>query len=220
MRFRQYMSIILFLSLHFPLFVQKLRGEYPDYSMEQVQTIFIEPFALIDIYNSPSIRIGTEYPLNRFYTFTATLGTYGSIASTAIKLEAKRYFNFDYNRRYYLSLQYFYKHANYGVSDYLPDSIDRSKSIKDIDYRVDKFATGISINGGMMGFHKHRIVVEGYVGVGLRYRSAALEDITHDKQELLYHYHESIIDNATNSPGAYWAPEILLGMRIGWRYKK
>lgn len=190
-----------------------------NYSMKLMNTIFIEPIALIDGYNGSSLRIGTEYSFNRRYTVTATVGTYFSMPYYMLKLEAKRYFDFNADERYYLSLQYFYKHNNHILHDYIPDSLDRNKHIEDVTYHIEKFATGISLNGGYVKFHKHGLIIEGYTGIGMRYRVGNLHDITHDKQELLFHYHEDTAGNFTDSPGTGWIFEILLGMRIGWRYK-
>ena len=187
-----------------------------DYTNLRLRYFFIEPISLIDVYNGSSIRLGTEYSINKHYAANVTLGTYWG-TYYLLKLEMKRYVAFRGKERYYLSLQYFYKHTDLGV-------VDNSKTIPkgspgyDINYNVNKYASFINVNAGLITFHKHHIIIDGYCGVGLRYHTVTLEHITPAQADDRYHSSESAIDDFTNNNDKGFRLNISLGMRFGFRY--
>lgn len=72
-----------------------------NYSKTQLRYFFIEPVALIDVYNMPSVRLGGEYNFGKRYAVNATIGTYDFNKYFCWKLEAKRYFRPHRKERYY-----------------------------------------------------------------------------------------------------------------------
>ena len=177
---------------------------------------FIEPASLIDFYNGYSLRLGTEYAINRRYAMNATIGTYFN-SSYIFKLELRRYFYYEKHERRYVSLLYSYKHTNLPVND-ISDTLPKGSPHYDINYRVDKFVTVGDVHVGIIKGHKHHIIIDEYVGLGVRYRSVRLEDITPYEADHRYHHNEGVVDGYTNDFARAFRVNFSLGIRIGYRW--
>ena len=218
MNHRKSILTLICLALCFNSFAKKRihKIDSTDYSNTRLRYFFIEPISLIDIYNKSSLRLGTEYSISKRYAAGATVGAYGS-GYYACKLEMKRYFAFRAKQRYYVSLQYFYKHTDLTVND-VSRTLPKGSPGYDINYKVNRYASFMNINTGIVTFHRHHFIFDGYMGIGIRYHSVTVEGLTPAQDEDRFFYHDSVIDKYTNGNDEGWRLNLSLGVRFGFRY--
>ena len=212
MKYFRYILLLPLLLSVTSSFAKKHKADTTNYTNMRLYSIFIEPLALIDVYNSPSIRLGTEYSLSRHYSIVPTLGVYHN--GGMIKLEAKKYFSFNHKHHHYISLEYFYKATEYHVKDSIQAPMPYNRK-----YVVDKYANALAFKTGIVTFSRHHFVTDAYLGLGIRYHDVILNGITPYEANNRYRHSQSFIDRNTNSAGKNIVPDITLGICLGFRYK-
>ena len=188
-----------------------------DWKPYGIKRIFIEPLALLDIFNSPSIRLGYEHPVFKNVSALLVGGIYNH--GYYAKLGAKRYFLSNNLWGHFCGVSAFYKNCAFNTEDYLSVSTPgkgTTKGDNPIKYSIAKSVYGMDFEWGQTISGKH-LMLEYFAGYGFRIKTTKIS-ILHQTQERLYHYHESMIENITTSPGTdEFQPSFSLGVRIGYQ---
>jgi hypothetical protein len=185
--------------------------------------VFIEPIALIDVYNGYSLRMGAEFPVSKRLSAIGTVGLYGN--GYYFKGGLKRYFKPDNMEDMFLEVNCFYKNNTYDVSDNVRRYDSGSYEAKpgaDFSYTVSKRVFGLNLEIGgakALGEHSH-FAVEWFTGLGVRVRTVS-PNISDSVQNELYHYHESIIQDLSDSRKENKVSmTLVLGVRVGYCFRR
>ncbi len=180
--------------------------------------LFIEPFAVLQPYSSTA-RFGIEVPIYKRMSATASYGI-NLTEGYSIKAELKRYFLTDRSDARYLSVEGFYKTEAYTVHDNIrvfENGIPTPTT--PVSYYVSKQVNGLRAKFGEVDKWGKRFILDYYGGIGIRKRMVDA-DITQAKQDSLYHYHESMINGASNKTFHGYTVDFTLGLKIGWIYAR
>ena len=184
---------------------------------EKYTALFIEPLAAIDNSNGMSVRAGAEHRFSHHWSLSATGGAYfekGYIVRTELKwLEPAD------NGLYFISLEYEYLNHAHTYKDWYKkyDSAsghDEEDLTRPVNYTMDKQIHQINLKYGRQEFWKHHWWFESYVGVGIRFKTAA-RDIAYVELDKLYHYHESAIRNISSQEGYFVTFALSIGIKFG-----
>ena len=160
-------TIILFL-----LWTQIVSGQND--SIKDRIILKLSPLPIIDLFNSPSLRLGPEIKINDKLSFSAEYGMYlptfvglKNITGQTIKVELKKYIRDNHaGSKAYCSLEYFYKDNAYDVTDTITETPKYAKT-----HRYHKYNNCLSIKFGVLSFKKKNFIVEYYAGVGVKYKN-------------------------------------------------
>ncbi len=183
--------------------------------------VFVEPAALIDFVNDPSIRVGVEAPVYKHFAAFATGGIYTS--GTYGKAGIKYYGFTQKDPELFFSLCAFYKNNTYTSNDNIRvrDTLVASgyHPGPDFSYEVSKRVKGIHFEIGEVTAGKY-FAFEWFAGIGIRVRTA-LPSVSDSVQYTLYHYHESMTTNFNNIASVNKVyPSLSAGVRLGFIYKR
>ena len=187
---------------------------------QAMKKLFIEPFPLVDFYNSPSLRLGGELPIGYNRSAIATVGVYpmGYYLKAGIKQYGKR----GRSKNRYFSVNAFYKNEGYAMVDNIlvtdPYLHKPTAEGPKVDYDVHKRVGGINVEVGQAYF-RGNLSLEWYAGAGIRIKTATVS-ISDSLQNRLYNFTESEIENYTDrSAKNAVLPSLSLGIRIGYVFK-
>lgn len=193
------------------------------YSTHKPFGLFIEPTALISLYNSGAARFGVEIPVMHDVglVYTNCLYTNGYGFKAAIKIyddvemvTPKPGFLRVADQRFYASLEYYYKAYSYENSDSVKGSSNGLRY-----YHVEKFATTVSVQVGVITTSGGGLYYDWYVGLGMRVKTVN-NDLKDGESDNFYHWHEGFVTGFTDSKAfKQVGPHISLGLRVGWRYR-
>ena len=180
-------------------------------------TIFVMPCQLLPLAYSGGLTVGTEFPLVKQLSLSAEGGLFYE-PGYMVKVNLKYYLPHSVNEddKYYLALEYSYKKQRYTVSDNIKDS--SGSPGPEVSYSVYKFANTLSVKLGCLMLKSRVFFIDGYCGLGLRYKAVGNSLAPGDVQTL-YHWNEGFIDNFSNSAGSGFVPTLSLGIKLGVRYK-
>lgn len=167
-------------------------------------------------------RAGIEYKLKKNYALYHEVGTYFPNANgmsnnkgIIVRCELKRYLNREgLTSGHYLSAELFYKYQYYGTSDSIHGVPDYSRN-----YFVSKNVGCLSLKYGFMLVCKHRIILEGFAGIGVRYKVAHSSLTTDENDNLMSSDDSYNINLALNKAGTSVTPNVNVGVKIGYRLK-
>lgn len=181
----------------------------------------IAPLALLDIYSGMSPRVGVEYKLHNTLALYNELGTYisgpNSIQANRgvlIKIELKKYFNYSgHTTGDYISTELFYKHQSFRTVDSISVNTKYEK-----EYGVVKDVGCLTVKYGRLSVFKYNVIVDVFVGLGLRYKvsHSTLTEVENEHIVPIGDYHLNI---PVSQAGAFFYPNIDLGVKIGYRIK-
>ncbi len=207
------LAILLLLSLfsegQHTHFYNRIPGKY--------LVVFIEPAALLDFYNGPGLRLGTEYSINKMWSVSGTAGVYFE-QGYMIRGELKRYYINRDNRLYFFSLAYLNAWHIHQANDFYrkPDPTEGYVADKSrpVNYLSDKHINNINLVWGYDLFWNHHWWFEVYTGAGIKFKTVN-NNISDAIQDQLYHFHESVIDNLSFTSGRITTLSIMLGIKTG-----
>lgn len=182
----------------------------------------IAPLSILDIYGGSSTRIGVEYKLKNNYSLYNEIGTYFPYANGMhnnrgflTKIEFKAYLNkqgLTINK--YISAELFYKQQSY----YTYDSIATSTNTYIKDYFVSKKVGCFTVKYGMLTIYKSRFVLDGFIGIGVRYKIAENTLNNNENKNIVSEgsYQTNILKNKS---GTFTDLNFDMGLKIGYRLK-
>ncbi|MES2763027.1 MAG: hypothetical protein V4677_12515 [Bacteroidota bacterium] len=181
----------------------------------------IAPLSILDIYSGTSARIGLEYKLKKNFALYNEIGTYFPFANgmhmnygALVKIELKMYLNnFWLSSGPYLSAELFYKHQSYYTYDSIYSNTKYNK-----DYYVKKDIACLTIKYGFLKVLKYNIVIDGFVGLGVRQRFIT-NTLTSDENEHIKGEGDYNINVAKNQAGNFTYLNFDAGVKIGYRFK-
>ncbi len=150
------------------------------------------------------------------------MGTAGGYLGNGFVLKGElKYVTADLGGINYFSLEYAHMDFTRGVTDNLK-VFDSSKKMsvpgESFSYDVYKQLDCFNIKLGFEQSSGH-FLFDYYFGAGIRKRHADIS-ISNEEQDALYHFHESILTNLNNSTGSGIRPNLVAGIRVGWRFSK
>jgi hypothetical protein len=83
-----------------------------------------------------------------------------------------------------------------------------------LSFTVEKNIHVIDLTVGVDEFWRHHWLIQLYAGAGIKFRKA-VTSVPDSTLEQLYHYHESMIEGVSATPGNSLLPDIRWGIRIG-----
>jgi len=181
----------------------------------------IAPLAILDVYSGMSPRAGVEFKLKTKHALYTEIGSYLPYVNSMhrnlgalTKLEYKYYLNKNgQTSGNYFSAELLYKHQSYGTSDSILIQPFYSK-----DYHVDKDVGCFTIKFGEMKVYKRHLVVDSFVGLGIRYTSIR-NSLTNEENKYMQRgggYGFNIFRNGAQNQ---LIPNVDLGIKIGYRFK-
>ena len=181
-------------------------------------SIYLMPTQLLNPVYSSGFTLGAEFRVYRRISLTLEGGPFYTPGYMA-KGNIKYYLKGGYEAHnlaithFYFAIEYVYKKQSYKVKDKLRDPPET-----EFDYTVYKYVNTVNIKFGKTVSFPHSAFIDSYFGIGVRYRTVH-NSLLPGEDEKLYHLNESQIDNFTNSEAKGYLPCILLGIKIGYRYK-
>jgi hypothetical protein len=185
------------------------------------------PLAFIDPYGSYSYRLGMEFKLIHNTAFSFELGKYYGLGKKLdvkihprgfiIRPEIKYYLNkYKLSVGPFLSLDFFYKKINFDYEDsiHLPSTATFQKQ-----YSIWKEVYSINARIGSLIVHKKKLIVEWYVGGGVRFIKGH-NSLSPDENEhiLTGENHGDIIGDGQRAVSGVW-PNLTIGFKIGYSIK-
>lgn len=182
-----------------------------------MKKIFIEPAALIDIFNGPSLRLGAEFPIAYRWSIIGTYGFYG--CGYYLKGGIKAYIKEDM----YIELSFMRKNAWHTVNDNVENfdsSGNNGKPGATVDYAVHQNVWGIHAEYGWQAPAWRHWSLEVYGGVGVKFRTVSIS-IPDTLQQTLYDFQEGDVARASDVPVHNLARISLVGgVRIGYCFRR
>lgn len=194
----------------------------PDSTVNSLICVKIAPLSNLGIYTGPSFRAGVEYKVKNKVSFYNEFGwfyLYGQGGLT--KFEIKKYLNHsDLNVGNYLSVELFYKYQQYNTSDTI-GFINSSNSVTKYnkDYFVSKNVECLTIKYGSMIVLKYGIVVDFFVGLGIRLKQSH-NTLTSDENKHIQNSSDYGPNQITNYAGNNIYPNIDAGIKIGYCFRR
>ncbi len=165
-------------------------------------------------------RIGVEYKLRYNYSIYNEIGTFipaqnNKNSGILARCEFKSYLNDDdIINGQYVSVELFYKNQSYNTTDSIRSVINYSKG-----YTVSKNVGCITIKYGFMQVCKYRLIIDGYVGLGIKgkiVRSSLTEKENNNLKSSDDSYNINLL---VNQAGTFIRPNFDIGFKIGYRIK-
>jgi len=181
----------------------------------------VSPAHLIEFYHGTSANIGAEVALNNSFSFYGEVGKYlpNSILAnnyyqkgTTLLGELKYYFwTSKSDSKHYVSLQYMHGSQSYTRADPIgPVNEETSFSV----YDVDKEFQDLSVRYGILFVNSKRLVLNPYIGIGLRYQQVSTS-ITNEEMANLNFYSNWSPHQWIHQNGNRFYAKAHLGIRIG-----
>ena len=179
--------------------------------------VYNESLAILDGWNGTSVRFGAEHAWTRDWAIYGTGGVYleqGYVGRIGIK----RFCAQKDNVRYSVGMEYMHNWHIHTVHDYYrkPDPKEgyAEDESRPLSFTEEKNIHVIDLTVGMDEFWRHHWLIQFYAGVGIKFRKA-VTSVPDSTLEQLYHYHESMIEGVSATPGNSLLPDIRWGIRIG-----
>lgn len=194
----------------------------PDSIINSKVCVKIAPLSILGIYTGPSIRAGIEYKIKDNWSLYNELGYFFLTTQGALtKLELKHYLtNSSENVGNYISGELYYKYQQYQATDSI-GKIDLSNlqaTKYEKNYSVNKHVECLTIKYGKMTVYKFGIVIDAFVGLGIRLRQGE-NTLTKDENEHIMHSSDYGPNVITNRAGFKVFPNLDAGVKIGYRIK-
>lgn len=181
----------------------------------------ISPGHLVEFYHGTSVNVGGEFSLNEHFGFYGEVGKYlpnSLIANnyyqkgSTLLGELKYYFNPEkITSKHYLSLQYMRGNQSYTRADPIGPVNDLTTfSVYDVDKEFHDF----SMRYGILFVNSKRLVLNPYIGIGLRYQQVET-DITNEQMAILNFYSGRSPHQWIHRNGTSFYAKAHLGIRIG-----
>ena len=189
--------------------------------------VFIEPLALIDVYNASSLRLGIEWPVAKnfcsvyfaygLYTLHPSSANYGEYVKFGFKLYPYTLFTKRVVKNpIYASLYFFYKSQAFTVDDNIENP--NGSSGQPVTYNVKKRSEGIQAEMGTVFAYRH-LCFEPYVGLGMRLSTVA-NSISDSLFQSLYDIQEGSVNRVGNANKTdNLLPSMALGVRLSYLFK-
>jgi hypothetical protein len=169
-----------------------------------------------------SPRIGVEYKLKRNISLYNEIGTFipnangmSNNVGFLIKTEFKNYINKrKLTSKHYVSAELFYKQQSY----YTYDSIYFSGNGYVKDYHVSKNVLCFTIKYGYLHILPNNIVVDFFVGVGVRQRFV-VSSLTSEENSNIQADNSSETNILKSKAGTFTYPNFDAGIKIGYRFR-
>ena len=179
--------------------------------------VFSESLALLDGWNGTSVRLGVEHTWGNKLSLYGTGGIYleqGYMFRVGLKRFIKkednyrRYWGIDYMHNWHIHTENDYYRKPDAREGYAPDDSRPFAFTEEKDMHI------LDLTFGMDQFWRHGWAFQFYAGAGVKWRRSinSAPDSTLDK---LYHYHESMIEGVSATPGNSLVPDVRAGIRIG-----
>jgi hypothetical protein len=171
------------------------------------------PLSLLGIYTGPSVRLGVEYKIKNNWSLYNEFGYFLGNRGIITKLELKKYLDEDRNVGLYISGELSYKYQAYDTDDSI-----QIKPFYNKEYSVTKNVECLTIKFGKLKVKKLGIIVDSFVGAGIRFKQATntLDENEKSKIKSSSDYGPNIF---TNESGFRVYPNIDFGIKIGYRIK-
>jgi hypothetical protein len=131
-----------------------------------------------------------------------------------IKGELKRYYNKEkISSGIYHSIELFYKYQSYATTDTIEAQPNYQK-----DYNVYKNVYCTTLKFGELNVYKCGIVQDLSVGLGIRYRSST-STLTAEENNNILGIGDNSANVIVNAAGKFYAPNILIGIKLGYKVK-
>ena len=184
-----------------------------------MKKIFIEPMALIDIFNGPSLRAGVELPFSKTMSAFVTVGIYDNTFANGCYLKGgiKKYWTGKGRKNHFVDISFFYKKETLFIQDYVGTQAPILS--EPVNYTVPKQALGLNVETGY-SYNWRRLAYEWYTGVGIRIKTASpsISDSLLNNT-YLYTGDETYMATYSRAFKAYW-PSLIFGIRVGYMLKQ
>ena len=193
-------------------------------SPEKKLCIKISPFHLIDPWDGTACKIGAEFKIHEKISEYLEYGRYfpqltiwGSLENNkgfTAKAETRMYWNpKEKNSRSYVSIELLYIDQSYARSD--------SIEIKPIPrynkkYSLSKKVIGLYANIGQTGIYKRRLIIEGFIGLGVRFKNVTCT-LTQEEADHRNFGDWNNPDSWVNKCGKFITPDFNFGILIGYK---
>lgn len=194
----------------------------PDSTINSKICIKIAPLSMLNGYSGPSIRAGVEYKLKDNWSLYNELGYFVfNTQGALIKLELKHYLT-DYNRNVgvYVSGELYYKYQQYQATDSITkiNQANLQYTRYEKNYSVTKHVECFTIKYGVMDVYKYGIVIDAFIGLGVRLRQAN-NTLTYEENKNIKRSADYGPNVITNEAGSKIYPNFDAGVKIGYRIK-
>jgi hypothetical protein len=194
----------------------------PDSVVDSRICVKIAPLSLLGIYVGPSIRAGVEYRVKENWSIYNELGCFFKYTQGALaKIEIKHYLTFS-NRNVgnYVSAELYYKYQQYQATDTIAKINQANLQITryEKNYSVTKHVECLTIKYGVMNVCKFGIVIDAFVGLGVRLKQGS-NTLTDDENQNIKHSSDYGPNVITNQAGFKVYPNFDAGVKIGYRIK-
>lgn len=205
----------------FILLSKSIYGQDNDYVEHRVYLKFA-PVALLDPWNGPTVKIGTEINNEGGNAIYFELGTFFSDKTTHLnnkgilaRTEFKHYIDGEYtNCGAYLSLELFYKHQSYQTHD----SIELTPNYRK-DYSLNKNVAALTFKLGYMAPLGSTFNLEIFLGLGVRIKNAT-STLTADENDHIKAVADYGPNQLANVAGHFVLPNVLVGMKFAFGLDK
>ena len=221
------MKLVLFIILI--ILNQNILGQdYMATSEENKFCFTTPPLSFYPAYSGMSIRLGVEYKIkpdlsmrNEFgfypqfsekYSFENTKGYTGKIGIKKFT-DGK-----ENNSGKYRSLELLYKYHEYSTSDSIYTISNSHSNLFFKDYFVSKHVVAFNYKWGYLKVFKSGIVIDHFIGVGIRLKHASNTLKEEDNQNIVHStdYGPNVF---TSKAGNFIYPNLTFGVRIGYKIK-
>lgn len=193
----------------------------PDTIVDSKFCLKFAPLSLLGIYTGPSIRLGAEYKLKDTWSLYNELGYFIGNRGGIAKFELKHYLDdWEKNVGTYVSAELTYKYQHYQTSDTIAKINQSNLQITKYEknYSVTKHVECLTIKYGVMKVYKYGILIDAFVGLGIRIKQAT-SSLTYEENQNIKHSSDYGPNVFTNQAGNKIYPNIDLGVKIGYRIK-
>lgn len=197
------------------LFITSAVLSQPEKNRDKL-TVTLAPLALIDIYDSASLRVDAELKLSENWVLYAEAGPYLPYLK-ATKIDVKEtYFSpgikYYFSQKKYFAFDYFFKEQQYGFDNKL--RIDNQKQT--VNYDMERKVHRVSLKLGKLKHYKN-VTLDWYGGIGLRYIDSAAHLSAQDQEQLSQSTGNecTVQENMIRKTGKFWMPDVSLGLKIG-----
>jgi len=194
----------------------------PDSLVNPKFIIKVPVLGFIDVFGGFSYRVGTEFKIHNNISAYIEYGKYFPSTEKRngdlFKAEIKFYKNKERSTGGYFSIEYLYKNVTFNFADSIAIP---STSRYEKDYIIHKEISCLTLKWGNLTVYKSKLVFEYYGGFGVRYYSNAYNNLTplENQYILTGENHGDLVGDALRSVGTFWAPNINVGIKIGYLIK-
>lgn len=220
----KHLRLFLFLNV-FILLLHTLSTAQEDIDKKSV-VIKFSPLCLVDP-NYPAIQLGTEIKLNNSISYQQELGyifrqtkvkdEWMDGGGFKIRAELRHYTIFTINNNVlnggYLAVEPFYTYVYfYKLGEF---RLDNGNTCEDV-YQINKHLIGINAKIGYQKIFKSGIMLEFYIGIGVKYRKIIYTENEYDGKKAIFP--TDYIFVATEREGESIVPNLPMSIKIGYAF--